>query len=65
MYLYWAGEFSLLRPWAGLCDLKFFPGDDPDALLANKKEYDAQLAKRKLAVEKYLLGGHLWAVGLP
>ena len=33
MFLHWARVFGVLSEWAGSCELKFFPGDNPDAAM--------------------------------
>ena len=40
IFLFWAQWMGVLQIWAGKCDVKFYPGDDPDAPLIDRKGYD-------------------------
>ena len=54
MYLHWVSQFSLLGQWASSCQVRYFPGDDPDAPMIDRAQYDADLARRCKAVYSYL-----------
>ena len=45
MFLHWARVFDILGEWAGSCELRFFPGDNPDAAITNKFPYRRNLSK--------------------
>ena len=38
-FLYWCKRFGVLRDWAGVCEVNFFPGDNPDSALVDRKRY--------------------------
>ena len=40
LLLYWVNRFCILQRWAGTCEVRFFPGDNPDAAHVDKKAYE-------------------------
>ena len=56
MYIRWADAFGVLRYWVGDCDLKYFPGDNPDAAIIDKEGYDKKVSRRCKQVERFVYG---------
>ena len=52
MYLRWCSKFGFLNSWAGVCQVRFFPGDNPDV-----RDYAHQVSKKCDAVRDYLHSG--------